>query len=141
MSRGHRFFDHTADVGVEVWAPTLRGLFAEGSRALCELICDTRTVRPRLARRIAVTGSGLDDLLVRWLSEVLFLHETRGLVFSNCTLQAIDRSRFRAVGVARGERFQPDRHRVRREVKAITYHQLALVRRGGRWRVRIIFDV
>jgi SHS2 domain-containing protein len=141
VSRGHTYFDHTADIGAAVWAPTLRGLFAEASMALNRLICDPRSVRPRQGSLVEVAGSSLEDLLVRWLSEILFLHETRRLVFTACTLQQVDRRILRARGTARGETCDPRRHRLLREVKAVTYHQIALTRSRGVWRVRIVFDV
>ncbi len=141
MTRGYRFFDHTADVGVAVRAATLRGLFGSAARALFELICDTKTVRPCRRRRLTVSGSTPEDLLVRWLSEIIYLHETRRWVFSSCALERVDRVACTATGEVRGEPFDPRRHRAGREVKAVTYHQIGLSRRRGLWRVRIVFDV
>ena len=141
MTRGYRFFDHTADVGVAVRAATLRGLFGSAAQALFDLMCDPKTVRPRRRRRITVSGSSAEDLLVRWLSEIVYLHETRHWVFSSCALQRVDRAACTAVGEVRGEPFDADRHRAGREVKAVTYHQIGLSRRRGLWRVRIVFDV
>jgi protein archease len=141
MARGYEFFAHTADVGAVVRGATLPRLFENASRALAELICDPRTVRPRRRLPIEVEGSGLEDLLVRWLSELLVLHETRGWLFSSFEVARVDRSRLRARGVARGEPFDPARHLPRREVKAVTYHQIRLVRGRSAWRVRLVFDV
>jgi len=141
VSRGYRFFDHTADVGVAVRAATLRGLFGSASGALFELLCDPSTVRPRRRRRIAVRGASAEDLLVRWLSEIVYLHETRHWVFSSCALRRIDRDACTAVGEVRGEPFDAGRHRAGREVKAVTYHQIGLSRSRGMWHVRIVFDV
>lgn len=141
MSRGYRFFDHTADVGVAVRAATLRGLFGSAAQALFELLCDPKSVRPRRRRRIVVRGGSPEDLLVRWLSEIVYLHETRRWVFSSCALQRVDRVACTAVGELRGEPFDPRLHRPGREVKAVTYHQIGLSRRRGLWRVRIVFDI
>jgi SHS2 domain-containing protein len=141
MTRGYRFFDHTADIGAEVRAATLRGLFGNAALALFELLCDARTVRPRRRRRIAVRGSSVEDLLVRWLNEIVFLHEMRGWVFVSCALRRVDAAACTAVGEVRGEPFDAARHRAGREVKAVTYHQIGLTRRRGMWRVRIVFDV
>jgi len=141
MRRGYRFFEHTADVGAAARAATLRGLFGSAARALFELLCDPKTVRPRRRRRIAVSGSSPEDLLVRWLSEIIYLHETRHWVFSSCALRSVDRLALKAVGDVSGEPFDADRHRAGREVKAVTYHQIGLSRRQGLWRVRVVFDV
>jgi len=138
---GYEFFEHTADVGAVVRGATLPRLFENAARALFDLICDRRTARPRRAVRIVVRGSSLEDLLVRWLSELLYRLETEDLVFSSFKVERVDRLLFRARGTARGERIDRARHRLRREVKAVTYHQIRLVRGRSAWRVRLVFDV
>ncbi len=141
MPRGYKFFDHTADVGALVRGATLPRLFENASLALFDLLCDRRTVRPRRRVLLHVAGSGLDDLLVRWLSELLFRHGTEGWVFSSFKVEKVDRARCRVRGVARGEMLDRPGHALRREVKAVTYHQLRIERARGAWSVRIIFDV
>ena len=133
---------HTADIGLAVRGRTLRRLFENAGTALCELVAGGRVqVRPRRRVRIAVRGSALDDLLVRWLQELLFLQETRGWRFRGCTVDALDRRRLTLRGSATGEPFDPAVHQRGREIKAVTYHDLRLVRRAAAWSVRIILDV
>lgn len=141
MPAGYEFFEHTADVGAVVRGATLPRLFENAARALFDLLCDRRTVRPRRIVRIVVQGSSLEDLLVRWLSELLYRLETEDLVFSSFAVERVDRLRFRARGRARGETIDRARHRLRREIKAVTYHQIRLVRGRSAWRVRLVFDV
>ena len=141
MKRPYRFVEHTADVAASVSAATMPQLFANASCALADLICARRLVRPARRMRIAVRGENPEDLLVRWLSELLFRHESRGWVYSRFVLDRVDRGRMTASGAAVGEPFDETRHRLDREVKAVTYHDLRIVRRAGRWRVRIVFDV
>jgi SHS2 domain-containing protein len=133
---------HTADIGLAVRGRTLRHLFENAGRALCVLGSgDSRAVKARRLVRLAVRGSALDDLLVRWLHELLFLQETRGWRFRGCAVEALDRRRMTLRARARGERFDPSRHPRRREIKAVTYHDLRIIRSDGWWRVRIILDV
>ena len=141
MARGYEFFEHTADVGAVVRGATLARLFENAARALFDLIGDRRTVRPRRRVRLAVEGAGLEDLLVRWLSELLYRHEVEGLIFSAFEVERVDRARLRARGAAWGEPIDRRRHRLRREVKAVTYHQLKIVRGRSAWRARIVFDI
>ena len=140
-SRGYEFFEHTADVGAVVRGVTLPRLFENASKAMFDLICDRRAVRPRRAARIAVSGASLEDLLVRWLTELLFRLETEGLLFTSFAVDRVDRALLRARGTARGEIIDRKRHALRREVKAVTYHDIRLVRGRSAWRVRIVFDV
>jgi len=141
MPRGYEFFEHTADAGAIVRGGTLPRLFENASRALFDLICDRRAVRPLRSVRIVVRGSSLEDLLVRWLSELLYVMEKDELVFTSFAVTRVDRTRLVARGGARGERIDRARHRLRREIKAVTYHQIQIVRGRSAWRVRLVFDV
>ena len=137
----YRVFAHTADVGARVGGRTLRRLFEHAALALLDLGGDRAAVRARRRVAIAVQGSSLEDLLVRWLSEILFHQVIRGWRFRSGRVESLDRRRLRLRGAALGEPFESRRHKRGREVKAVTYHRLRLVRRGGRWSVRIVFDV
>jgi SHS2 domain-containing protein len=141
VRRGYEFFEHTADVGATVRGATLARLFENAAAAMFDLICDRRTVRPRRRLAVAVQGSSLEDLLVRFLSELLFRHETEGWLLSSMRVERVDRRRLLARGVARGEPIDRARHALRGEIKAITYHQLRIVRGRSAWRVRIVFDI
>jgi len=141
MPRGYEFFEHTADAGAIVRGGTLPRLFENASRALFDLICDRRAVRPLRSVRIVVRGSSLEDLLVRWLSGLLYVMERDELVFTSFAVTRVDRTRLVARGGARGERIDRARHRLRREIKAVTYHQIQIVRGRSAWRVRLVFDV
>ena len=137
----YTLFPHTADVGARVDARTLRQLFEHAALALLDLGGHRAAVRPRRRVAIAVHGTSLEDLLVRWLSEILFLQETRGWRFRAGRVESLDRRRLLLRGAALGEPFDARRHKRGREVKAVTHHRLRLVRRAGRWSVRIVFDV
>jgi len=141
-SRPWRIVPHTADIGLAVRGRTLSRLFENAGSALCELVAgQPDQVRPRRRVRIAVRGSALDDLLVRWLQELLFLEQTRGWRFRECAVERLDRRGLTLRGSALGEPFDPVVHPRGREIKAVTYHDLRLVRRAGAWSVRIILDV
>jgi SHS2 domain-containing protein len=141
MPRGYEFFEHTADAGAVVRGATLPRLFENASLAMLDLLCDRRTVRPLRRLRIAVTGTSLENLLVRWLTELLVRVETGRWLFSKFRVERVDRGGARARGLAWGEPIDRRRHRLGREIKAITYHQLAIVRGRSAWRVRIVFDL
>ncbi len=90
---------------------------------------------------LSVRGADLEDLLVRWLQELLFRQETRDWRFGAARVLSLDRKRMRLRGVATGEPYDPARHGRGREIKAVTYHRLAIRRRGERYHARVVLDV
>jgi SHS2 domain-containing protein len=145
--------DHTADLSIEIEAPSLESLFdlaARGMRALIE--CDDedaalaalpRTPARRTShsndsvatRRIEQRADDLPSLLLFWLRELLHLHQVDGVGYENAAFEQLDERTLRAnVHGAAGAR-------VVRELKGVTYHDLAAFRRNHGWFGRVIFDV
>jgi SHS2 domain-containing protein len=136
--RGHRATPHTADTGIEAWGPTLDAAFEEAALGLFELMIEPISVEERETHRVAVSGGDDGDLLVRWLNELLYLVDARGLVFHRFVVER--RAPGALVAMAYGEPFDPARHLPRTAVKAATYHQLA-VEPGPPAHVRVIVDL
>jgi SHS2 domain-containing protein len=132
---------HTADILVAVQGATLKRLFENAGASVFDLITDRATVRSRARIKVEAAGLDLENLLVRFLSELLYLQDTRGWRFRFCRITSLDREAFTVRAVAAGEPFESDRHPRHKEVKAVTYHQIRIVRRAGVWRVRLVIDV
>jgi SHS2 domain-containing protein len=138
--RGHRLLDHTGDMAILARAPTLAEVFDEAARALFDVILDIRTVEEREAIPVRVEGAAdREDLLVRALSELLFLHDARNWVFAAFRVRAMGPTWVE--GDALGEPFDAARHEVLRQVKAVTYHRVLLSEEPRGWTARVVLDL
>ncbi len=136
----YRILDHTADIAVLVRAPTLPGLYDAATRALFDVILDVRTVEPRDLSRVEIADAeDAEDLLVRYLSELLFLHDARDWLFRGARVEAMGAHSL--IAHAAGERFDPARHRIERQVKAVTYHAVLLSEDRDGWSARFVVDL
>lgn len=131
--------DHTGDLGIEVSADRVEDLFARAAWGMFSLICDISAVETRESRFITVQAADRDALMVTWLSELNFLHTTAMWLF--CDFEVSELRDDRLVACAKGEPFDQERHTIYTELKAVTYHGLAIERHHGSLRARIIFDV
>jgi SHS2 domain-containing protein len=136
---GYELLDHTGDLGIRVWAADIKGLFQEAARALFAIITDLDKVKVRVNRKVMVEAATVDELLVAWLSELLYLYEVEGLLFCEFALTEIAEGNVK--GVAKGEKFQEDRHAIKTSIKAVTYHQVEITEKDGRWQAQVIFDI
>jgi SHS2 domain-containing protein len=134
-----RILEHPADIGFEAFGPTCEEVFANAARALFHLILDLDSVEPRTEVAVQVEGSDPASLLVNWLSELLYLNDAKGWLFSEFEVERLDDRSLTAR--ARGEKFECTRHRAKLQVKAITYHQLALERTAEGWQARVYVDI
>ena len=128
--------NHTADVGIRAFGGTAEELFANAAAGMFSLVVDLETVKPTGEMEVRVTADDLPGLLVNWLTELLFLHETQRLLFSDFDVR-IDGLAVR--GRARGETIDKERHELRVAIKAVTYHGLTVDLKRGI--AEVIFDM
>lgn len=134
-----REIDHTGDIGIQVTADRLESLFERAAWGMFSVLIDPEAVEARRAHAVTVEAGDRNELMVKWLSELNYLHVTQHLLFSRFVIDELHDNRLAAT--AWGEPIDPDRHTVYTEIKAVTYHQLDIHRDDDGWHVQIIFDM
>ena len=125
---GFRFHEHTADITVECWAPTLELAFAEAALATFEVIMDTSTVEPKEATPVSASGFDLSELLVEWIGKVIALIDLEYRFYSRFEVTRLVKEidSYILEGSAWGEEIDLKKHVTRTEVKAMTYADLRI---------------
>jgi SHS2 domain-containing protein len=132
--RGHREVEHTADWGLEVWAPDLQGLMEEAARGMFELMGIAVSEESRCHRQLEIGADDREQLLVSFLEELLFIAESEDLAFDGFLLNLVGTNL-----LARLEGgFIVSRTK---EIKAVTYHNLEISETRRGLKTSIIFDV
>jgi SHS2 domain-containing protein len=134
-------FEHTADLGLRVFAADLADLFRTAGEGLFDLIVANRPeVQCTETETISVSADSTEDLLVAWLNELIFRCETRHRLYSTFDLE-LDASGRRLEAIVRGETIDRTRHVLDHEVKAATRHGLSLRSEQGNWVAEVILDI
>jgi SHS2 domain-containing protein len=135
----YRLLEHTADMGIEVVAETQEELFAQAAYGLLEVCFGPSRALAREEKVVEVAGGDVEELLVNWLNEILYLFETKGFLPADFEVEEAGWTSLKARVL--GESFDPLRHPVEREVKAATYHQLKVEKTDGMWMGRVYVDL
>jgi len=128
--------EHTADVGIRAYGKNLGELFASAAMGMFSLIVEVGGVRPVGEVEVQVRGDDAPQLMFRWLSELLFLHETQHLLLSDFDVAVRGKS---LSAKARGEAIDKGRHELKLSIKAVTYHKMIVDAKAGV--AQIIFDI
>lgn len=131
--------EHTSDVGVRVYGVSFAELLKNAALALMSLIADRESVRPDEEVAFEAEAETGEELLIKMLSEILYLHEVRKMVFADADLELTDGYKLR--GRLRGEKTDVSRHELLQDIKAATYHNLKIERVNDRFMAEIIFDI
>ena len=128
--------DHTADMMVRAFGDTLEECFGNAAYALFDQTVDLSNVGTGESVDVRVTGIDDEDRLYSFLSEMLFVEDADNLVLREFDVRFDGED---VVCTARGERLDRSKHRVKSEVKAVTYHMMEIDRETPS--VTVLFDV
>lgn len=132
-------FEHTADIGLRAYGNSLQDVFANTASGMFSILIETENIVEEEYVEIVVNGYDLKELLVNFLSELLYLYNVKEFIASRVEIKDVNETSIRAK--AFGQIYIPERHEILREIKSVTYHQLKVEQRNGIWHTQIIFDV
>jgi SHS2 domain-containing protein len=136
---GIRFLEHPSDVGIEARGSTCAEAFSRAAAALISIILDPSGVGTTERRTVFLEASDAEQLLVRWLSEILYLYDGCGYVAKEFQIDDCTPTHLEAIIL--GEPLQRPKHTTRMDIKAVTYHQLAVWQDVEGWGVRVYLDI
>lgn len=138
-NKDYLLLDHTADLGIEISGDDPEDLFKRAGKAFLHLIFGDICIQGTDIMEISLSGDDLPDLMVRWLTEILYILEGEHLVTTDIHIDLLSPTTIKArLGVTP---FDPLKHEIQREIKAITYHQIEVTQKDLAWKARVIFDL
>jgi len=132
---GFRENQHTADWELEAWAPDFPSLLEQSARGMYTLSGMRLQVGSRQRRTIKLHGDDAESLLVGFLTELLWLEQEEGLAFDSFSITVDQQYNLQA------ELGGSAISNLDKEIKAVTYHNLAIQTTDVGLRVIIVFDV
>ena len=138
MTSRYEALSHTADTGIVAYGATVAEVFENAAFGMFDLMfgIDDRVGGVRVL--IETAAPTVEDLLVDWLSALLFEAETNDVAFGWFEVEVLEGGRLTgwASGVPSAglELSGPP-------IKAVTYHELALEKTRTGWSARVVFDV
>ena len=136
---GWRTFDHTGDLGLEVWAASPERLFGLAAEALLALVIETTGRPPERSARLSLEGDDPADLLVHWLNSVLLEAEVRQVVWTRANIERLEPRALQ--GLLEGVDRDVTRQTFLREIKAVSHHDLFLRLDPPECRCRLVLDI
>ncbi len=133
-----RIIEHTADIGIEAYGKTLEEAFENAAKGMFSIMTGGGKIESKIVREIKIPfDMDAEQLLVDWLSELLYIRDVEHLVFGEFDVK-IDKE---LVGKAYGEEYSIEKHGYGMEIKAVTYHMLEVKKDKKGYVVRCLFDI
>ncbi len=131
----------TGDVAFEAEGRTLEELFREAAIATFEVMVDTKDVVAKITKEVELKNEAIDDLLFDWLSELVYLKDAEAVVFSKFNVNINKNHAYELKASASGENINREKHSLRSDVKAVTYHMFEVKKTEEKWIARVVLDI
>lgn len=143
MSWEYNFIDHTADIAVEVKGDTIEEMFTASAFAWQESVVEKSWIKLSDEKEINVEELSYEELLVRFLDELNFLLSTKKWIMIDINKIEIKNTddKLKLKAVVTGEKFDEKKHRLKIEIKAVTFHQMEIKNIDNEYSTRIVFDI
>jgi SHS2 domain-containing protein len=135
----YQIINHTADLGIIVKGPDVKNLFIIAAQAMTDLMVKGDISKKTAIRDVLVEGEDFPDLMVRWLGEILYLFDGESLIVNSIEIKSI--SPINLKSKLELTNFDPEKHEMLREIKAVTYHQISVNKANDGWETKVIFDI
>ncbi len=134
----YKILEHTADVGIEARGKTLKEAFENAASGMLSIMIDPEKVLEKESYSLKVKGKDEKELLVAFLSELLYKYEVNDILPKRVKISFLTDQELRAE--VKGEKIDLKKHTIDTQIKAVTYHQLA-IEKDKDWKIRVIFDI
>jgi len=131
--------DHTADIGIVAYGATIKQVFANAALGLFNLMADLDDFKEGLQRELELSAEDVEVLLIEWLNELIYIFDVEHIIFKKFEIEKLTSTQIKARCF--GEKMKPGQHKLKREIKAATYHMLQISKEDGTYKVQVIFDI
>jgi len=135
----YKFLPHTADVKILAEGKSIEEAFSNSVFALKETICGKIKIKPKTFRKFSVKGDDFESLLYNFLEEFLFLLDAKSFLLSKIEKLKIDEKSFKISAEVSGDKAK--NYKFSNPVKAITYNDMFVGRKGKSFICRFVLDV
>ena len=128
-----------SELAVRIVGNSQADLFANSAFALFDVMTDLEKIEVKERLPLEVEGADRDDLMVNWMRELLYLYQGSGYLLKEFQIHEVKDTLVKADVC--GEKIDPDRHDMKKEITAVAYHQSRMEKTGNQWTAQLIFEV
>jgi len=130
-----------ADIAYEAYGKDLNELFENAAMAIFELSAEIKTVDAKEKLEFELENEKLDNLLYDFLSEILFMKDSKYMVFRKVKVEIKEGKPNKLKAVLEGDTINPNKQHLENDIKAVTMHMFELKKENSHWKARVVVDI
>ena len=130
-----------ADIAYEAYGRGLDELFENAALAIFGLSADLKTVDAKKKLQISLENEKIENLLYDFLSEILFLKDSKYMVFKKVKVVISEGKKHKLKAVLEGDTINPEKQRLENDIKAVTMHLFEVKKEKNQWKAVVVVDI
>ncbi|MBS3101282.1 archease [Candidatus Woesearchaeota archaeon] len=141
--RKYEFLENVAiaDIAYEAYGKDLNELFENAALAIFELSADLKTIYAKGKIEFQLDNEKIDNLLYDFLSEILFLKDSKYMVFNKVKVEIKQNKKYNLKAIIEGDTINPQKQRLENDIKAVTMHMFEVKKEKNQWKARVVVDI
>ena len=139
----YKFLENVAiaDIAYEAYGKDLNELFENAAFAIFELSANLKTVEAKEKIEFELENEKIDNLLYDFLSEILFLKDSKYMVFKKVKVLIKENKKYELKAVLEGDTINPSKQKLENDIKAVTMHMFELKKEKTQWKATVVVDI
>ncbi|MCK5474151.1 MAG: archease [Candidatus Aenigmarchaeota archaeon] len=135
------YLEHTADAKFKSYGVRLDEAFSNAALAVFNIMVNTEKVEPKIKKEIKITGKNKETLLFDFIDELLFFLDSENFILHKVEKLTITEKDgiYNLKATALGDEIDK-KYNVAGIVKAITYNEMAITEKDGKWEITVVVD-
>ncbi|MEM3442696.1 MAG: archease [Candidatus Bathyarchaeia archaeon] len=141
--KGYEFLEHTADVYIAAHGKNLAEALENAAAAMFDVMTDIEKISPKTKDYVEVDAEDEYALLYSWLEALLIKFDVSGMLYSKFKILDLKQtsSGIKLKAEVWGEKYNSQKHPQKVGVKAVTYHQMEIIKERGKVTLKFILDI
>lgn len=130
-----------ADIAYEAYGKDLNEVFENAALAIFELSADVKTIEPKQEIVFELEHENLDNLLYDFLSEILYLKDSKYMVFRKVKVEIKEGVKNRLKAILKGDTINSEKQHLENDIKAVTMHMFELKKEKNGYKATVVVDI
>ncbi len=130
-----------ADIAYEAYGKDLNELFENAAFAIFELSANIKTVEAKKKIEFELENESIENLLYDFLSEILFLKDSKYMVFKNVKVKIKEGKKYQLKSILEGDTINPQKQQLENDIKAVTMHMFEVKKEKDKWKATVVVDI
>src|SRR3989338_9228510 len=130
-----------ADIAYEAYGKDLNELFENAAMAIFELSANLKTIQAKKKLEIELENEKIENLLYDFLSEILFLKDSKYMVFKKVKVSIKENKKYQLKAIIEGDTINPQKQQLENDIKAVTMHMFKIEKIENGYKATIVVDI